>query len=256
MRIASWNVNSIKARLDNVGDWLQSANVDVLLLQELKGESFPEDIFKEWGYAHQIVVGQKAYNGVALLSKLPIADPIRALPGDDADAQARFVGGTVGGIRIYGLYLPNGNPKGTEKFSYKLAWMQRLHTYAANALAKNETVLFTGDFNVIPQSFDAKNPSRWVDDALYSPEARAAFQSLVNLGYIDAFRALHPEDHSYTFWDYTGGALQRNDGIRIDHFLLSPEAADRLNACTIDKKPRTMEKASDHTPIIVDIAAT
>lgn len=254
MRIASWNVNSVKARLDILQDYLPTAGIDVLCLQELKGESFPTEAFNELGYTHQVFLGQKTYNGVALLSKMPISDSLLGLPGDESDLQARFVGGTIEGVRIFCLYLPNGNPLGTEKFSYKLDWMRRLQQFAAQALTEEKPTIFTGDFNIIPQAIDAKNPVRWTGDALYAPESRTAFQSLLNLGYIDAFRALQPESQTFTFWDYTAGALQRNDGIRIDHFLLSPEAADKLSTCWVDKAPRMREKASDHTPIMIDLA--
>lgn len=253
MRIASWNVNSVKARLHILEEWLPTADIDVLLLQELKGETFPTEFFEKLGYAHQVVLGQKAYNGVALLSRHPVTDEIKGLPGDDNDVQARFVGGTVNGVRIHNLYLPNGNPKGTEKFPYKLGWMQRLHDFAAAQLKTELPVIFAGDFNVIPQPIDARRPEAWGNDALFSPEARGAYQRLLNLGFADAFRALHPTEQAFTFWDYTAGSFQKNDGIRIDHFLLSPEAMDRLQAIQIEKSLRALEKASDHTPIIINL---
>lgn len=254
MRIVTFNVNSIKARLDNVREWLAGTTIDVLMLQELKGESFPEAEFKELGFVHQLVQGQKAYNGVALLSRTPITDTIVGLPGDDSDPQARFVGGTINGVRCFCLYLPNGNPKDTEKFPYKLGWMERLYQFAKIELAREMPVVFGGDYNVIPQPEDAKRPEAWVNDALFSPEARGAFERIKNLGYTEAFRTLHPTAREYSFWDYQAGALQKNDGIRIDHFLLSPEAADRLLTCRIDKAPRMLEKASDHTPVILELS--
>ena len=253
MRIASWNVNSVKARLHVVDDWLPKADIDVLLLQELKGEVFPFEAFEKHGYKHHIALGQKSYNGVAIISRHPITDEIRGLPGDETDTQARFIGGTVNGIKIFNLYLPNGNPKETEKFPYKLGWMRRLHDFAALQVKSELPVVFAGDYNVIPQPVDAKRPDAWVNDALFSPEARAAFQGLLNLGYTDAFRALHPDTQAFTFWDYFAGNFEKNNGIRIDHFLLSPEALKKLKSVRIDKGPREMEKASDHTPIFIDL---
>ena len=253
MKIASWNVNSIKARLPTVTDWLKASGVDVLLLQELKGENFPAEVFTELDYRHQVVLGQKAYNGVAILSRHEITDEVRGLPGDDQDTQARFIGGTVGGIKIHNLYLPNGNPKDTEKFPYKLGWMRRLHNYAHGQIETKQPVVFAGDYNVIPQPIDAKRPEAWKNDALFSPEARREFQRMLNMGYTDAFRALYPDVQAFTFWDYFAGSFQRNDGIRIDHFLLSPEATDMLQAVEIDRNPRGLEKASDHTPVIITL---
>lgn len=254
MKIASWNVNSIKARLERVTEWLEQSRVDVLLLQELKGEAFPHDEFEALGYRHRLVHGQKAYNGVALLSRHKLENELTGLPGDESDTHARFVGATVQGIEIYGLYLPNGNPMPGPKFDYKLAWMRRFHAFAKKALTREAPVVFGGDFNVIPTPLDAKHPEHWTKDALYSPEARANWQKLLNLGYVDALRALEPEAQVFTFWDYFRGAFTRNDGIRIDHFLLSPEAATRLRGCEVDKGPRGLERPSDHTPIIVTIS--
>lgn len=251
VKIASWNVNSINARLPNVLSWLEAASPDVILLQELKcqEEKFPALEIQAMGY-QTAVVGQKSYNGVAILSKLPLTEVRTSLPGDDDDVQARWVEARAGdALRVACLYLPNGNPVGTEKFPYKLAWMERLRARAAALLAANEITVLGGDYNVCPTDDDVYDPAGWADDALCRPESRAAFRSLLHLGYTDAFRARHPEPGRYTFWDYQAGAWQRDNGLRIDHLLLSPLAADRLVDCDVDKEPRGREKASDHTPI-------
>ncbi len=259
MRIASWNVNSVKARLERVQEWIADNPVDVLLLQELKTETFPAEAFVEMGYKYQVVATQKAYNGAALLSRHPITDEVNGLPGDESDTHARFVGGTIKGIEIYGLYLPNGNPmldedgKPTAKFEYKLAWLKRLQAFAKKAVKRETPVVFGGDFNIIPAPLDARYPHHWDGDALYSPEAKAAWRGLLNLGYSDALRSLYPDEQIFTFWDYQRGAFARNDGIRIDHFLLSPEATLLLKDCTVDKGPRGLEKASDHTPVVITL---
>ena len=255
-RIASWNVNSVKARLERVSEWLADNPVDVLLLQELKTEAFPAEAFAALGYPHQVTATQKAYNGVAMLSRHPIADETNGLPGDSEDSHARFVGGVVKNIEVYCLYLPNGNPMAvdgnhTPKFAYKLAWLKRLHAFARKAAKRETPVVFGGDFNIIPAALDARHPEHWMGDALYAPEARAAWRGLLNLGYSDALRTLHPDEQVFTFWDYQRGAFARNDGIRIDHFLLSPEATLLLQDCVVDKGPRGLEKASDHTPVVL-----
>lgn len=251
VKIASWNVNSINARLPNVLGWLEAAQPDVVLLQELKcqEEKFPFLEIQALGY-HTAVVGQKSYNGVAILSKLPLSEVATFLPGDDEDTQARWVEARVGErLRVGGLYLPNGNPVGTDKFPYKLKWMDRLRARAAELLAANEITVLGGDYNVCPTDDDVYDPEGWRMDALCHTESRARFRSLLHLGYIDAFRALHKEPGRYTFWDYQAGAWPRDNGLRIDHLLLSPMAVDRLQACDVDKDPRGREKASDHTPI-------
>lgn len=253
MRIASWNVNSVKARLERVTEWVAENPVDVLLLQELKTETFPREAFEAMGYKHQVITGQKAYNGAALLSRHPITDETNGLPGDPDDLHARFVGGTIKGIDIYCLYLPNGNPMPGPKFDYKLSWLKRFHAFAKKAAKREMPTVFGGDFNIIPAPLDARYPTHWEGDALYSPEAKAAWRGLLNLGYSDALRTLRPDEQIFTFWDYQRGAFARNDGIRIDHFLLSPEAAVLLKDCQVDKGPRGLEKASDHTPIIVTL---
>ncbi|MEM7221703.1 MAG: exodeoxyribonuclease III [Pseudomonadota bacterium] len=256
VKLATWNVNSIKARLPNVLAWVDGVAPDVLLLQETKclAENFPALEFETRGY-HCRVVGQKSYNGVALISKEPIADVIERLPGEPEDEQARYVEGTTFGLRVASLYLPNGNPATTEKYAYKLRWMTRLEAHAKDLLASDQAVLLGGDYNVCPTNQDVYDPEGWKDDALCKPESRAAFRRLLYLGLTEAWRALDDRPHVYSFWDYTGRAFESDNGLRIDHWLLSPQAADRLAACTIDKAPRAEPKASDHTPVVCEIAA-
>ena len=253
--IATWNVNSVNARLPNVLDWLAAAKPDIALLQEIKclDPAFPTEAMAEIGY-NAAVHGQKSYNGVAILSRHPIEDVRRGLPGDEGDEQARYLEATVGDLRVATIYLPNGNPIGTEKFAYKLAWMERLRAHAAALLDLDQPVVLGGDYNVIPAPEDCHDPKAWAGDALFQPESRRAFRALLHLGYTEAFRALHPDERgAYSFWDYQGGAFQLDHGIRIDHLLLSPQAADRLLACAIDKAPRRQPKASDHTPVTVTL---
>ncbi|MGE5504082.1 MAG: exodeoxyribonuclease III [Actinomycetota bacterium] len=254
MKIATWNVNSVKARLDHLLAWLREAAPDVLLLQEIKcqEEGFPFLEVQGAGY-HAAVYGQKSYNGVAILSKTPAADVVRGLPGDASDEQARWIEATVDGWRVASIYLPNGNPAPGEKFDYKLAWMRRLITHTKSWLAAEVPFVLAGDFNVCPTDDDVYDPPAWRADALCRPESRAAWRELVHLGLTDAFRLLHPEPGRYTFWDYQAGSWQRDNGLRIDHVLLSPQAADRLVACDVDKGPRGKEKASDHTPVWVEL---
>lgn len=257
MIIASWNVNSVKARLAHLQKWLADTHVDVLCLQEIKGEAagFPAAELKAMGFEHQQIVGEKSYNGVALLSRTPIADAVIELPGEPEDTKARFVGGSINGVWVFNLYAPNGNPIGTEKFDYKLRWLQRLETFARTAWSREAPAVFCGDFNIIPQPLDAKTPSAWKDDALFQPESRSAYARLLNAGWIDMWRSTHPSEVGYTFFDYRAGAWQKHDGIRIDHFLVSPEAADRSGRCWIDTTPRGWESPSDHTPILLELAA-
>jgi exodeoxyribonuclease III len=253
MKIASWNVNSIRARLQHVLAWLKEQRPDVLLLQELKATEFPAAIFRDLGY-ESVAVTQKAYNGVATLSRHPIETISTTLAGDEADSHARYLETTIEGLRIVNLYLPNGNPVGSEKFGYKLAWMERLQKQMRTWLKDDVQVLIGGDFNVIPEDIDCHKPSSWIYDALFQPEPRALYRAMLDLGYIDAFRALHPDQGGhFTFWDYFRQAFEHNRGIRIDHFLLSPKLADQLLACEIDKGPRSLEKPSDHTPIILEL---
>lgn len=256
VKIASWNVNSIKARLPNVLDWLRAAEPDVVCLQEIKclPENFPAMEFEALGYQVELS-GQKSYNGVALLSKTPLEGVISRLPGDKADDQARYIEADTGALRVASIYLPNGNPLGSEKFSYKLAWMKRLQTQARELLALEKPVVLAGDFNVIPAPIDCYDPEAWRDDALFQPESRSAFRRILYLGYAEAWRDLKPAEVGYTFWDYQGRAWEGDRGIRIDHILLSPQAADRLVACEIDREPRGRQKASDHTPIWCELEA-
>jgi len=251
MLIATWNVNSIRARLEHVSNWLAARKPDVLLLQELKATEFPAAHFRDLGYECAAVT-QKAYNGVAILSRHPIEIVSTALIGDDSDSHARFLEIIVSGIRVVNIYLPNGNPTGTEKFAYKLMWMKRLEAQMEVWLKSEIPTVLGGDFNVIPEDIDCHKPASWMHDALFQPEPRALYRALIGLGYTDAFRSLHPaQGGHFTFWDYFRQAFQHNRGIRIDHFLLSPGVSGRLEECEIDKGPRALEKPSDHTPVIL-----
>ncbi|MBI6629821.1 exodeoxyribonuclease III [Pontibaca salina] len=257
MKIATFNINGIKARAAALPEWLDEADPDIVLLQEIKSvdEGFPRDLFEDRGY-NVATHGQKSFNGVAILSKFPLEDVSRGLPGDDSDEQARWIEATVVGdqaLRVCGLYLPNGNPAPGPKYDYKLAWMERLHARAADLLTSEEPALLAGDFNIIPQDEDAANPEAWQKDALALPQSRAAYRRLVNLGYTDALRARVQGPGHYTYWDYQAGAWRRNDGIRIDHILLTPQAADLLRDAQIDSDIRGREKPSDHVPLWIDL---
>jgi exodeoxyribonuclease-3 len=260
MKIATWNVNSIRVRLDNVCAWLKQANPDIACLQEIKtpDATFPVQCFEDLGY-NVAVHGQKGFNGVAILSKRPFSEVNARLPGDDADEQARYlecvVSTDTGVVRVASIYLPNGNPVDTEKYTYKLAWMERLHAHAASLLALEEPLVLAGDYNVIPTADDVYDPLAWAGDALFLPQTRKAYRSLTHLGLTDAYRACTTEPGQYTFWDYQAGAWQKNNGIRIDHLLLSPQAADRLRASAIDKDVRAWETPSDHVPVWIELAA-
>jgi exodeoxyribonuclease III len=250
MIIASWNVNSIRARLEHVKTWLATHHPDVLLLQELKAAEFPSELFKELGYASAAVT-QKTYNGVAILSLYPIEVVSTTLVGDETDSHARFLEVVIDGIRIANIYLPNGNPVASGKFVYKLEWMDRLQRQMQIWLKNEMPTLVGGDFNVIPEDIDCHKPASWMHDALFQPEPRARYRALIELGYVDAFRFLHPGQGGYfTFWDYFRKNFEHNRGIRIDHLLLSTELAQRLESCEIDKGPRGLDKPSDHTPIL------
>ncbi|MDX2289815.1 MAG: exodeoxyribonuclease III [Hyphomicrobiaceae bacterium] len=260
MKLATWNINGVKARLETALTWLKEAAPDVVCLQEIKSvdEGFPRTVFEDAGYRVE-THGQKGFNGVAILSKLPLEDVRPRLPGDDGDEQARYLEATVIGpdrpVRVAGLYLPNGNPIGTDKFSYKLAWMARLEAHVRALMADEMPLAVLGDYNVIPTPADAKRPEAWTGDALFQPESRSAYRRLVNLGLTDAVRATFPEPGVYTFWDYQAGAWANNDGIRIDHILLSAQATDLLRSAGIDKDIRGWDKPSDHVPVWVDLAA-
>jgi exodeoxyribonuclease-3 len=254
MKIATFNVNSIKARLPRVLEWLKEAQPDVALLQEIKtvDDAFPSLEIEDLGY-NVATHGQKTYNGVAILSKHPMQDVTRGLPDDDGDEQARYLEATIADLRVASIYLPNGNPVDSDKYPYKLAWMDRLISHVRDELLPTEQpFVLGGDYNVIPADLDVYDPKAWVDDALFRPETQSKFRALLHLGLTEAWRALHRE-HGYTFWDYQGGRWARDEGLRIDHLLLSPRAADRLEACEIDRTPRGKDKASDHTPIWCEI---
>ncbi len=260
MKIATFNINGIKARTQALLDWLAEAQPDVVCLQEIKSvdEAFPREAFEALGYRVE-THGMKAFNGVAILSKLPLEDVTRRLPGDEADEQARWIEATVIGpkraVRLCGLYLPNGNPTPGPKYDYKLAWMDRMLTRTRTLLADEQPLVLCGDYNVIPQAEDAAHPQNWLSDALYLPQSRAAYQRLLNLGLTDAIRAQNPAPGTYTFWDFQAGAWERNNGIRIDHLLLSPQAADLLQASGIDKAVRGRDRPSDHVPVWIDLNA-
>ncbi len=253
--IATWNVNSIKVRLPAVLGWLARARPDVVLLQEIKtvDDGFPRLEIEDQGY-QCAVHGQKSYNGVAILSRVGLEDVSRGLPGGEAegDDQARYIEAVVGGtLRVASIYLPNGNPSDSPKFPYKLAWMERLRAHAARLLTLDEAVVLGGDYNVCPTDGDVYNPEGWRDDALCRPESRERFRALLHLGYWDAVAVRYPRPGVFTYWDYQGGAWQKDNGLRIDHLLLSPLAADRLDDAGVDRVPRGEPKASDHTPVWV-----
>ena len=260
MRIASWNINGVKARLDTIAKWLAAAAPDIVCLQETKSvnEAFRATMFEDLGY-NIVLHGQKGFNGVALLSKLPLEDVSLGLPGDESDTQPRFIEGVVsvstGALRVASLYLPNGNPLDSEKFEYKLAWVKRLREWARSHLANEEAFCLGGDFNVIPDARDARFPDNWADNALAQPESRYAWRRLLNLGLSDALRTTTHQGGYYTFWDYQAGAWQKNNGIRIDHFLLSPQAADRLQSVAVDRRVRGWDKPSDHVPLMIEVEA-
>jgi len=258
MRIATWNVNSIKQRMDNILAWLKDRQPDIVCLQETKciDDAFPRLEIEAAGY-NVAVHGQKTFNGVAILSKYPFDEVSVRLPGDAADEQARFleavVSTTAGPLRVASIYLPNGNPPDTDKYSYKLKWMDRLFHYARERIALEEPLVLAGDFNVIPAAADARDPAAWTGDALFLPRTREKFRTLCHLGLTDAVRAGSDDSGLYTFWDYQAGAWPKNNGIRIDHVLLSPQAADRLRGAEIDRHVRAWEKPSDHVPVVVDL---
>ncbi len=259
MKIATFNINGIRARLGALTDWLDEFGPDVVLLQEIKcqDEVFPREPFEERGY-HIETHGQKSFNGVAILSRLPLEDVTRGLPGDESDDHARWIEATVIGrraVRLCGLYLPNGNPAPGPKYDYKLSWMERLRLRAQELLALEEPALMAGDYNVIPQDEDAARPDAWRRDALALPESRAAFRRILHLGFTDAFRARKQGGGHYSFWDYQAGSWNRNDGIRIDHLLLTPQCADLLVEAGIDQQVRGREKPSDHVPVWIELDA-
>jgi len=256
--IATWNVNSVRQRLEGLTAWLKERQPDVVCLQEIKcmDDAFPREPIEALGY-NVVTHGQKTFNGVALLSRLPFDETAPGLAGEAEDVHARFLEGVVSvkgaALRVACLYLPNGNPVDSEKYPYKLRWMQRLHDYAQARLRDEERFILAGDFNVIPAPADVHNPAAWAGDALFLPTTRERFQRLLDLGLTDALRATTDAPAQYTFWDYQAGAFQKNNGIRIDHLLLSPQAADHLVAAGIDRHVRAWEKPSDHVPVWVDL---
>jgi exodeoxyribonuclease-3 len=258
MRIATWNVNSIRQRIEPVMAWLKETQPDIACLQEIKctDDAFPRLEFESLGY-NVVTHGQKTFNGVALLSKLPFDETKSGLAGDDEDAHARFLEGVVtlksGVLRIACLYLPNGNPVDSDKYPYKLKWMSRLLEYSKERLKSEEPLILAGDFNVIPTADDVHNPAAWVNDALFRTTTRESFQALLGLGLTDALRAVNDTPGQYTFWDYQAGAWQKNWGLRIDHLLMSPQASDRLIDVGIDSYVRAWEKPSDHVPVWADL---
>ena len=257
MRIATWNVNSVNARLETVVRWFEQAQPDVACLQEIKcvDEKFPTEPFERLGY-NLAIHGQKSYNGVAILSKAPLEDVRRGLPAGDGDEHARYIEAVVSGpqpVRVASIYLPNGNPVATEKFAYKLDWMRRLRGHAQALLAYEEPLALLGDYNVIPEPRDAEFPANWTGDALFQTETREAFRALKWMGFADAYLQADGAAGAYTFWDYQAGAWQRNNGIRIDHALLSPQAADVLLGVSIHRDVRSWDKPSDHVPLVVEL---
>jgi exodeoxyribonuclease-3 len=259
MKIATWNINGVRARIENLVHWLQESQPDIVCLQEIKtqDEGFPRAEIEALGY-HVETHGQKGFNGVAMLSKHRFDEVNRGLPGDPEDEQARFIEGVFstpkGALRVVSIYLPNGNPIDEDrKFGYKLRWMARLEKWAAERLALEEPLVIAGDYNVIPEPIDARHPEYWLNDALFQPETRHAFRRLSNLGFTDAIRSVSEAGDTYTFWDYQAGAWQKNNGIRIDHLMLSPEAADRLSSASIEKHVRAWEKPSDHVPAVAEL---
>ncbi|MFN3672214.1 MAG: exodeoxyribonuclease III [Bosea sp. (in: a-proteobacteria)] len=256
MRIATWNVNSVRQRLGHLIDFLKEAEPDALCLQELKctDADFPRAEVEAAGW--QVAThGQKTFNGVAIISRRPLEDVRRGLPGDAGDEQSRYIEGVLplgqGVVRLASIYLPNGNPVNTDKYPYKLGFMRRLKIHAQDLMLHEEPLVLAGDYNVIPDSRDARDPAAWAQDALFLPQTRAAFQELLNIGLTEALRATTDAAGLYTFWDYQAGAWHRNNGIRIDHLLLSPQAADRLEGVTISKHVRGWDKPSDHVPVML-----
>lgn len=263
MKIATFNVNSINARLPRILDWFDRARPDVCVLQEIKcvDEKFPSSEFEDRGYNVHLH-GQKTYNGVALLSKHPFDEPRRGLPGDNTDDHARYIEAVIVPpgekvVRVVGIYAPNGNPAPGPKYDYKLKWLKRLKAHAAELLAYEDALVVAGDYNVIPQTEDVYDPKAWASDALFRPESRAAFREIVNLGFADAIRQVYREKTLYTFWDYQAGAWEKDHGLRIDHLLLSPQAADRLKDAGVDRAERgrgnSEAKASDHVPVWAEL---
>lgn len=255
MKIATYNVNGINGRLPVLLRWLDLAMPDIVVLQELKApqEKFPERAVNDAGY-DAIWHGESRWNGVALLSRIgEIHETRRGLPGDPDDVQSRYIEAAVGGMLVAGLYLPNGNPRPGPKYDFKLRWFERLHSHLATLIDLDAPVIVAGDYNVMPTDRDVYAPDRWRDDALFAPEVRAAYQRLLDQGWIDAIRHLHPDETIYSFWKYWRGSFERDAGLRIDHFLLNPAATKLLKTADVDRRPRGWEKTSDHAPVWIEL---
>lgn len=255
MRVATYNVNGVNGRLPVLLKWLSQTQPDVVCLQELKApdEKFPEDALSGAGYG-AIWQGQKSWNGVAILArgKKPV-ETARGLPGSSDDIQSRYIEAAVDGVLVGCLYVPNGNPRPGPKFDYKLAWLERLAQHVSSLLCLDATVVLAGDYNIIPTPSDVYKPERWTEDALFMPEVREAFAALQKLGWVDALRKVYPDETIYTFWDYFRRAFERDAGLRLDHFLLNPQAAKRLKAAGVDRSTRALEKTSDHAPVWIEL---
>lgn len=253
-KIATWNVNSIRTRLPHLLSWLKESAPDVVLLQETKvtDDQFPRDEIETLNY-NIALYGQKTYNGVAILSKFPLEDITTGIPAFE-DEQARYIEAVTGGMRVASVYVPNGTEVGSDKFAYKLDFLKRLYTHVQTLLTYDEALILGGDYNITPSDEDVYDPMEWHEKILCSTEERNALRSIIYLGLTDALKAIHPDKKElYTWWDYRAGAFQNNFGLRIDHLLLSPQAADCLKRCEVDKAMRTLEKASDHAPVICEI---
>ena len=250
MKIVTWNVNSIRARLENVTQWLQETQPDVVLLQEIKCEEkdFPRSAIEDLGY-NIALAGQKTYNGVAILAKKPIEDVVCGLPTFPEDENSRYIEAVVGTTRVASVYVPNGQAVGSEKYQYKMAFLERLRDHLSSILLFEEACVIGGDYNIAPEDRDVAQPELWQGEILCSPAERQHFQSLLHLGYYDALRLHHTGPGPFSWWDYRSGAWQRDHGLRIDHLLLSPLAVDRVEASGVDRAPRAKEKASDHAPV-------
>ena len=255
MKIATYNVNGVNGRLNVLLRWLELAHPDIVCLQELKApqEKFPEEAILAAGY-NAVWFGQARWNGVAILSRVgEICETRRGLPGEPDDEQSRYIEAAVNGVLVASLYLPNGNPRPGPKFDYKMRWFERLRNHLATLYDLDAPVVIAGDYNVMPEDLDVYAPDRWRDDALFAPEVRTAYKDLTKQGWIDALRHLHPGETMYTFWKYWRGAFERDAGLRIDHLLLNPVAAKMLRRAEVDRRPRAWEKASDHTPVWIEI---